>query len=137
GLPALEASLGAASFQSLLEGMAPKQVEVFLPRFKLEKEFSLGAVLQKMGMRDAFDKNRADFSGISDISLYITHVLHKAFVEVNEEGTEAAAATGVVVGTKSAYVMPVVFRADRPFFFALRDLRTGSILFMGRMADPR
>lgn len=137
GLPALEASLGAASFQSMLAGMAPKQVEVFLPRFKLEKEFSLGETLQKMGMRDAFNMNRADFSGISEVFLYITHVLHKAFVEVNEEGTEAAAATAVVMGTKSAADRPAVFRADRPFFFALRDLRTGSILFMGRVADPR
>ena len=100
-------------------------------------ELSLSGYLQQLGMIDAFDDNIADFSGISDTFLYITHVLHKAFIEVNEEGTEAAAATAVVVGTKSIRLdLPKVFMADRPFVFLIRDVRTGSILFMGRMADP-
>jgi serpin B len=100
-------------------------------------ELSLSGYLRQLGMIDAFDDNIADFSGISDTFLYITHVLHKAFIEVNEEGTEAAAATAVVVGTKSIRLdLPKVFMADRPFVFLIRDVRTGSILFMGRMADP-
>jgi len=110
---------------------------VSIPRFKFEAELSLGEYLQQLGMTDAFSDNLADFSGISDTFLYITHVLHKAFIEVNEEGTEAAAATAVIMGTKSIRLdLPKVFMADRPFVFLIRDVRTGSILFMGRLSDP-
>lgn len=134
----LESNLESANFESWLSKMTEKKVGVFLPRFKLEKELLLGNHLQSLGMIDAFDENIADFSGMSKTFLYITHVIHKAFVEVNEEGTEAAAATAVVMGTKSAAIdKPVIFRADRPFFFMIRDIQSGSILFMGRMADPR
>ena len=137
-LTKLESNLQSANFESWLDKMSMKKVEVFLPRFKLEKDLSLGNHLQNLGMKDAFDENVADFSGMSKTFLYITHVIHKAFVEVNEEGTEAAAATAVVMGTKSVAIdKPVNFRADRPFFFLIRDLHSGSILFMGRMADPR
>jgi serpin B len=136
-LAELEAALQADGIQSIMEGLAPIKVDVKLPRFKFEAELSLSEYLQQLGMTDAFDDNIADFSGISDTFLYITHVLHKAFIEVNEEGTEAAAATAVVVGTKSIRLdLPEIFVADRPFIFLIRDLRTGSILFMGRMADP-
>jgi serpin B len=85
----------------------------------------------------AFDDKQADFSGMTKAErLYITRVQHKAFVEVNEEGTEAAAATGVVMGTRSLPPPPKVFRADRPFFFLIRDDGTGTVLFMGRVANP-
>jgi len=111
---------------------------VALPRFKMTSEHDLGGTLKAMGMPLAFDEAKADFSGISKAErLYITKVAHKAFVEVNEEGTEAAAATGVVIGTKSMPPPPKVFRADRPFAFVLRDATTGTVLFMGRVADPR
>jgi len=91
-----------------------------------------------MGMTDAFDEDKADFSGMSGKKdLFITAVLHKAFVEVNEEGTEAAAATGVVVGLTAAPPRQPVFRADHPFLFLIRDLRSNSILFLGRVMDPR
>lgn len=137
-LAAVESSLQPAQFQSWLERLSKEKVAVYLPRFKMERDLSLGGALQDLGMKDAFDENKADFSGMSTTFLYITHVIHKAFVEVNEEGTEAAAATAVVMGTKSAPPKePPVFRADHPFFFVIRDSRTGSVLFMGRMTDPR
>jgi serpin B len=89
-----------------------------------------------MGMRLPFDAEGADFSGISSGErLFISAVLHKAFVDVNEEGTEAAAATAVVV-ERTSVVEPVVFRADHPFLFLIRDTRTGAILFLGRLARP-
>ena len=133
----LEAAIGTDGIEAILETLSPTRVDVSIPRFKFEAELSLSGYLQRLGMIDAFDDNIADFSGISDTFLYITHVLHKAFIEVNEEGTEAAAATAVVMGTKSIRLdMPKVFMADRPFVFLIRDARTGSILFLGRMADP-
>lgn len=129
----LESGLQFADFQALLAKMSMREVAVFLPRFKIEKAISLGDYLQGLGMKDAFDPYKADFSGIAKLVLYISHVIHKAFVEVNEEGTEAAAATAVVMRKES--ISPV-FRADHPFLFLIRDLRSGSILFMGRMVDP-
>lgn len=139
GLAKLEESLCPENIQSWLSQLSKEKVRVFLPRFKLEKDFVLNEKLQDLGMIDAFDENTADFSGMTPKrQLYITKVIHKAFVEVNEEGTEAAAATAVIMGTKSAMIDNTpVFRADRPFVFLIRDLRSGSILFMGRMADPR
>lgn len=138
GMISLESNLQPANFRAWLDKMSLKKVDVFLPRFKLEKELLLGNYLKSLGMKDAFDENAANFSGMSKTFLYITHVIHKAFVEVKEEGTEAAAATAVVMGTKSVKIdEPIVFRADHPFIFMIRDLQSGSILFIGRMADPR
>jgi serpin B len=137
-LSKFEEAMQTDGIQSVLEALCPARVDVSIPRFRFDAELSLSGYLQQLGMTDAFDDNAADFSGISDTFLYITHVLHKAFIEVNEEGTEAAAATAVVMGTKSIQLdLPEAFVADRPFVFLIRDLRTGSILFMGRMADPR
>jgi serpin B len=110
-----------------------------LPRFKTEKSFTLNEPLKALGMRAAFEK--ADFSGMhtGGEQLDITAVIHKAFVDVNEEGTEAAGATGVVVGLTSAAPPPApkYFRADRPFLFLIRDHKTGSVLFLGRVENPR
>lgn len=134
----LEAGLRQGDIESWLAASSNREVSVYLPRFKMEKSFSLSGPLQDLGMTDAFDENLADFSGMSKTFLYITHVIHKAFVEVNEEGTEAAAATAVVMGTKAAPMdAPPVFRADHPFLFLIRDVQSGSILFIGRLADPR
>lgn len=134
----VEASLKAAGLEPFVGALSSRRVDVSIPRFKFADELSLKESLKQLGMVDAFDEMRADFSGMCDEPLYISEVVHKAFVEVNEEGTEAAAATGVVVGVRSVMVdEPVVFTADRPFFFAIRDLATGSVLFMGRLADPR
>jgi serpin B len=132
----LESGLQLPQFQSLLAQLTMRKVQVLLPRFKIEKAIRLNDQLQSLGMKDAFDGAKADFSGMANLFLYITHVLHQAFVEVNETGTEAAAATAVVIDRKLD-PQRVVFRADHPFFFVIRDLQSGSILFMGRMVDPR
>jgi len=91
-----------------------------------------------MGMPDAFDVNKADFSGMTGKpDLYITDVVHKAFVDVNEEGTEAAAATGVIMGLKSMPTgEPIRVEVDHPFLFLIRDVETGAVLFLGRVVQP-
>lgn len=124
------------SIQACLGNLIPQKVEVFLPQFKLEQGLELSENLKGLGMIDAFDENAANFSGISPTFLYITKVIHKAYVEVNEEGTEAAAATAVIMGTKSAGFNQAVFRADRPFAFLIRDTKSGCILFVGRLMKP-
>lgn len=137
-LAELESMLRPDLVQSWLSELSVEQVEVFLPRFKLEERFVLNEELQRLGMVDAFDEMKADFSGMTPgPQLYISAVIHKAFVEVNEEGTEAAAATAVVMSGKSvAVARPYLFLADHPFVFAIRDLRSGSTLFMGRLSRP-
>ena len=115
-----------------------REVVVFVPKFKMTSQFSLASVLQSMGMTDAFSSD-ANFSGMDGKrDLFISAVIHKAYVEVNEEGTEAAAATGVVMRLTSVGPTPTpVFRADHPFLFLIRDNLTGSILFIGRVANPK
>lgn len=135
GLPELEKSL---SQEKIKPALSKKKVRVFLPKFVMEAEFSLAEVLQAMGMKDAFSP-AADFTGISPRrDLRISAVIHKAFVDVGEEGTEASAATAVVMMKMAAPVRePIpVFRADHPFFFFIRHNGSGSILFMGRMMNP-
>jgi len=138
GLPALEQSLDTARLSDWLSRMEPRQVQVGLPKFVLSSQFRLDRALRALGMTDAFDPSRADFSGMDGTrNLYIGAVLHQAFVEVNEEGTEAAGATAVVMKIRAGPQEKVpVFRADRPFLFLIRDLRTGTLLFLGRLADP-
>ena len=115
-------------------GLHP-EVTVWLPRFKLSWKSEMSALLAKMGMPTAF-MDAADFSGIDGKKdLYISRVFHKAWVEVDEQGTEAAAATGVAIATRAA-MEPAVFKADHPFLFLIRDQRSGAILFIGRVADP-
>lgn len=135
-LGALEASITPENLKKWTDGLRKQEVEVYLPRFKATRSFSLASVLQSMGMIDAFSKT-ADFSGMDGTKdLFITHVLHKAFVEVNEEGTEAAAATAVVLKEKGLPRAVPVFRADHPFVFLIRHVKTGSVLFMGRIMNP-
>jgi len=113
-------------------------VDVSLPRFRLTQDLELGDTLAAMGMPDAFDGN-ADFSGITGKrDFLISNVIHKAYVDVNEEGTEAAAATAVVMEAGAVFrpEPPEVFHADHPFLFLIRDESSGAILFMGRMAAP-
>ncbi len=138
GLAALEAQLTVAKLDGWLKALRNREVNVVLPKFKTTAEFSLGATLQSLGMRDAFAAGQADFSGMTGKKdLFISAVVHKAFVEVNEEGTEAAAATGVGMALTAAMPQePPVFRADHPFLFLIRDNQTGSILFLGRVVDP-
>ncbi len=119
--------------------LTPQKVNVHLPRFKAESSFFLKPVLMNMGMMAAFTS--ADFTGMSPNGkdLYITHVLHKAFVDVNEEGSEAAAATAVSLGDRDIKepMPPVEFRADRPFVFTIRHNETGAVLFLGRYSGPK
>jgi serpin B len=140
-LAALEAKLSAENLARWTAPLREQKVNVYLPRFKLEMDqpLFLNEPLIALGMKDAFDDEKADFFGMQSGKevLYITAVLHKAFVDVNEEGTEAAAATGVVVGVRSAPAKPTVFRADRPFLFLIRDNATGSVLFLGRYSGPK
>ena len=138
GLAQVESTLSADSLNGFLSKMHTTEVEVYLPKFKLVwGTFSLNKALIELGMPDAFEGGKADFSGMNGKrDLWISDVLHKAFIEVNEEGTEAAAATAVVVMKASMPIEPPVFRADHPFIFIIRDNRSGSILFMGRMANP-
>jgi serpin B len=139
GLPALERELTSAKLTDWLGRLDRQQrrtIELFLPKFKIETGYDLVSPCTKMGMKDAFGSS-ADFTGmgwkVGD--LWISQIKHKAFVEVNEEGTEAAAATAVEMATKGIHYDPV-FRADHPFLFLIRENAKGTILFMGRMAEP-
>lgn len=140
GLPALEQSFTAAHLHQWLGTLpAPQKVILTLPKFKMTRQFELGGTLGAMGMAQAFSPKSADFSAMTGRrDLWISSVVHKAFVDVNEEGTEAAAATGTVMKSMamSREQPPVVFRADHPFLFLIRDNRSGGILFMGRVTDP-
>jgi len=140
GLPALEQSLSATNTQQWLRQLAPvPKVIVTMPKFKTTQQFELGGTLAAMGMPQAFTAS-ANFSGMTgNRDFFISAVIHKAYVDVNEEGTEAAAATAVTMRAMAIRVPnppTPIFRADHPFVFLIRDHRSNSILFMGRMADP-
>jgi len=137
-LDEFEKTITPESLSQWLAKIHKREVVVFVPKFKITSQFSLASLLNSMGMKDAFSSN-ADFSGINGKrDLFISAVIHKAYVEVNEEGTEAAAATGVVMRLTSIGPAPIpVFRADHPFLFLIRDNHSGSILFIGRVANPK
>lgn len=135
-LARIERSLNTRMLSSLQDSLRTRKVIVYFPKFVMETKYSLPVVLSAMGMPTAFTPS-ADFSGMDGTrNLFIDDVIHQAFVEVNEEGTEAAAATAVEMVTKAVAVREPVFRADHPFFFMIRDNKTGTILFMGRLTDP-
>jgi serpin B len=147
GLPAIEAALDARALADALEGLRRREVNLVLPRFEIDppEPLSLASALRRLGVTDAFTPHEADFSSMADpaenegLPLFLDEVFHKAFVSVDEEGTEAAAATGAVIGVTSAPAEPperIDFIADRPFLFLIRDRQTGLILFMGRLTDP-
>jgi serpin B len=135
---AFEDGLEPDGIEETLGQMTNGPVHLGLPRFTYESEFSLRDALEGLGMTDAFDPDRADFSGMDgNRDLYIASVLHKAFVAVDEKGTEAAAATAVIMGVTSAPVgEPITITVDRPFIYLIRDGQTGGILFLGRVVDP-
>jgi len=136
-LNSLEKKLSVESLDEWKNTLAKKQVNVYLPKFKLESSYSLVDNLTQMGMPTVFEAGNADLTGIYETpDLYVTGVFHKAFVSVDEKGTEAAAATGIVVGVTSVGPTPEIFRADHPFIFLIQDERTGSILFLGKVTDP-
>lgn len=133
-LAQLRAALLSDQWGIWLEALKDTEMDIQLPRFTLEYEIGLNEMLKSMGMEIAFDPARADFSGINrNRDLYITNVKHKTFVQVNEEGTVAAAATSVEMGTTSA---PPVMRVDHPFVFVIHERNTGAILFIGQVTNP-
>ena len=138
GIDELEKSLTSENMSQWLGAIRQREVIVSLPRFKMTCRFDLRHVLQSMGMTDVFTRH-ADFSGMTaGRELYVSAVIHQAYVDVNEEGTEAAAATGVTMTLLSVGPDTVpVFRADHPFIFLIRDVHSGSILFLGRILNPR
>ena len=128
-------NLSSDYFDDIVENrLRETGISVFFPRFRTEFRIELNDVLTALGMPSAFCEFTADFSGMSDVPLFISRVIHSTFVEVNEEGTEAAAVTIVENVPTSA---PPTFRADRPFIFVIRENSTGAILFMGKMGDIR
>jgi serpin B len=146
GLGALEQRLSAEVLTKWIGATHRERVDVALPRFEINPaaSLSLGDTLKSLGMPLAFDEHQADFTGMAKAGsgadrLFISKVFHKAFVKVDEKGTEAAAATAVVMSKESA-MMPskpaAEFKADHPFLFFLRDVKSGAILFMGRVSDP-
>ena len=136
GLKELEQQLSAAKLKNWIGALKKKRIDAILPRLRLTCEFQLQDHLTAMGMGDAFNCLKADFSGMDGKkNLCISKVAHKAFVDVQEEGTEAAAATGVNVVAMGISVTPL-FQADHPYLFLIRDRHTGSILFLGRVMDP-
>lgn len=131
-----EESLDAAGVAAALDGLADTRVRLSMPKFRCESEFSLKDTLSAMGMPVAFS-DAADFSGMTgNRELAISEVVHKAFVEVDEAGTEAAAATAVVMRLTAAPGEPLEVRIDRPFVFFIRDVETGAVLFVGRVVNP-
>jgi serpin B len=139
GLPALEAKLSADALAGwLAQAQDANDIDLFLPKFRLETDaMLLMEPLKQLGMRAAFDPDAADFTGLhtGGEQLYVSFVVQKAFVDVSEEGTEAAAATAVGITKVSATLQPH-FRVDRPFLFLIRDTKHGTILFMGRVQKP-
>ena len=139
----IEAGLSATTLNRWLASARVREVSLSLPRFKTRCDFDLRSTLMALGMKKAFIPSEADLTGIADVSrrpLYISDVIHQAFVGVDENGTEATAATAVTVTASAGAAMPgpppVRFNANHPFIYLIRDNRSGEILFMGRVADP-
>jgi serpin B len=134
---AFEATLDVETYLAIRDGLETHEVHLGLPRFEFDSTLSLSDPLRRaLGMTDAFDPGAADFSGIDGRKdLFISDVLHKAFVSVDEKGTEAAAATAVVIGATGIPGFPVTLTIDRPFFFVIRDIPTGAVLFVGRVTE--
>jgi serpin B len=133
---AFENTLDAKRVDAIVKDISYRQIALSLPRFEVESDFSLVEALTAMGMPDAFT-GAADFSGMTGSrDLFIAEVVHKAFVSVDEAGTEAAAATAVVMVEMAMPEKPVEVTVDRPFVFLIRDIETGAVLFVGRVVDP-
>ncbi len=133
---AFESSLDARLVDGIIGKIEYQRISLTMPKFEFESSFSLKKMLSEMGMGLAFTEN-ADFSGMTgNRDLFIHEVVHKAFVSVDEAGTEAAAATAVIVGITAVPAEPIKVIIDRPFIFLIRDIETGTILFVGRVVNP-
>ena len=134
---AFEEGLQAQQVDTIINDLQSTGVTLTMPKFEFDSEFSLKDTLEDMGMRDAFSPGDADFSGMTgNRDLFISAVIHKAFVSVDEAGTEAAAATAVVIKMSAAPGLPVEVTIDHPFIFLIRDIETDAILFVGRVLNP-
>ena len=131
----LVSSIDRKQFSFYKSELRKQEVKIFLPKFSFTSKYHLEKVLPQMGMPDAFDVISADFSGMSG-GLSISEVIHKAFIEVNEKGSEAAAVTAVIMIEK-AIRKEIIFKANRPFMFFICDKQTESILFMGSVLNPK
>jgi serpin B len=137
GLAEIEAAYGNGAFATWVDALAPAYVDLMLPRFRTSSSVNLAEQLSALGMPRAFGHPAANFSGIDGtLDLFIGQVIHQAFVDVDEYGTEAAAATATVARGGGKPPKPVLFRADHPFLFFIRDTQSGVVLFAGRLADP-
>jgi len=135
-LAEFERGLSAERLDAITAGLGSRQVQLTVPTFTFRQHTSLKALLQGMGMSDAFQGGVADLSGMDGTrSLFVQDVVHEGFIGVDERGTEAAAATAVLIG-RTSVPQPATFRADRPFVFAIRDRASGALLFVGRVASP-
>jgi serpin B len=133
----VEGKLPAGLIDEVIAALTDTEAQVSLPKFEIRTQADLNQALGALGIADAFDPARADFTGIStEEPLYVSGVLHEAFIAVDEAGTEAAAATAVIIGTTSLPIDVVEIDFDRPFLFALQDRETGTALFLGRVLDP-
>ncbi|XP_049854746.1 serpin B4-like [Schistocerca gregaria] len=140
GLPNAEKKLTDVTLQQIMSRMYRPEVIVHLPKFKMEYKKELTETLRKLGMTSMFS-DAANFSEIAKEKLKVDQVLHKAFIEVNEEGTEAAAATAVIIGAVTTSLQPtppppIIFKANHPFLFYILDQKTKVVLFAGRVSDP-
>ena len=141
----VEDSLDALKLQDIFAKLQSRHVYLEMPKFRIESKFRLNNTLKQMGMPNAFDSTAADFSGMDESScaagdprcLYIGATIHQSFISVDEKGTEAAAATAVLMRNESMPQNPVSLTIDRPFIFVIRDRPTGAILFIGRLTDPQ
>jgi serpin B len=140
GLPALEKSFTAANAQKWLAQLqTTDKIHVSFPKFKMTDQFGLNEALTALGMKQAFEKSTADFSGMTGgRDLWISAAVHKAYISVDEKGTEATGATGIMMGATAMRnePPPLTFTADHPFLFLIRDNKSGGILFLGRVTDP-
>jgi Serine protease inhibitor len=136
-LRAFQAGLDGSAFAAITGALSERAVQLWLPKFGIETKTDLATVLAAMGMPLAFDPVAADFSGMTaQDQLYISAVIHQANIDVDEKGTTAAAATAVVMRAGAAPGSPVSLHVDKPFLFALRDVKTGAVLFLGRVVEP-
>jgi len=131
-----EAGLTSEKYNGIIKDLFSRRIALSLPRFKFDSTFNLNRVLSDLGMPLAFS-DAADFSGMTgQPDLYISDVIHKAYVAVDEAGTEAAAATAVIMRATAIPAAPLEVKIDRPFIFVIRDIKTGTVLFVGRVLNP-
>ena len=137
-ISSLEEDLNIPYMNDLLEKISAEYINLYLPKFRFDLMYELNDDLASMGMPTAFDTEEADFSGIASGSdkLSLSQVVHKSFIEVNEEGTEAAAATGAIMTSGGSSPHPISFYAGHPFIFFIQHKETSQILFLGKVEDP-